>query len=47
MKPCEARQYIHEHYGKDYIPATTPIESEGSQEAHEASTTSVLRTPDR
>ena len=46
----EARQYIHEHYGKDYIP-TQPRRyrsQKAAQEAHEAiRPTSVLRTPDQ
>src|SRR5262249_13647084 len=46
----EARQYIHEHYGKDYVPPQ-PRRSrsqKAAQEAHEAiRPPSVLRTPDR
>ena len=46
----EARQYIHEHYGKDYIP-TQPRRyrsQKAAQEAHEAiRPTSVLHTPDQ
>src|SRR5262247_2190997 len=46
----EARQYIHEHYGRDYIP-TQPRRyrsQKAAQEAHEAiRPTSVLRTPDQ
>ena len=46
----EARQYIHEHYGKEYVP-TQPRKyksQKAAQEAHEAiRPTSVLRTPER
>jgi DNA topoisomerase-1 len=46
----EARQYIHEHYGKEYAP-TQPRKyksQKAAQEAHEAiRPTSVLRTPER
>jgi DNA topoisomerase-1 len=46
----EARQYIHEHYGKDYVPPQPRRyrSQKAAQEAHEAiRPTSVLRTPDR
>ncbi|MBM3222320.1 MAG: type I DNA topoisomerase, partial [Candidatus Tectomicrobia bacterium] len=46
----EARQYIHEHYGKDYVPAQPRRyrSQKAAQEAHEAiRPTSVLRTPER
>src|SRR5438132_82926 len=46
----EARQYIHEHYGKEYIPAQPRKykSQKAAQEAHEAiRPTSVLRTPAR
>ena len=46
----EARQYIHEHYGKDYVP-TQPRRyrsQKAAQEAHEAiRPTSAFRTPER
>jgi len=46
----EARQYIHEHYGKEYVP-TQPRKyrsQKAAQEAHEAiRPTSVLRTPEQ
>ena len=46
----EARQYIHEHYGKEYVP-TQPHKyrsQKAAQEAHEAiRPTSVLRTPEQ
>ena len=44
----EARQYIHEHYGKEYIPAQPRKyrSQKAAQEAHEAiRPTSVLHTP--
>ena len=46
----EARQYIHERYGKDYVPPQPRRyrSQKAAQEAHEAiRPTSVLRTPDR
>ena len=46
----EARQYIHEHYGQDYVPSQPRRyrSQKAAQEAHEAiRPTSVLRTPDR
>jgi len=46
----EARQYIQERYGKDYVPAQPRRyrSQKAAQEAHEAiRPTSVLRTPDR
>lgn len=46
----EARQFIHERYGTDYLPERAPIyktKSKAAQEAHEAiRPTSVLREPD-
>ena len=45
----EARQYIHERYGKDYVPPQPRRykSQKAAQEAHEAiRPTSVLRTPD-
>jgi len=46
----EARQYIHERYGKEYVP-TQPRKyrsQKAAQEAHEAiRPTSVLRTPEQ
>ncbi len=45
----EARDYILEKYGKDFIPKAPPVyktKARGAQEAHEAiRPTSVLRTP--
>jgi DNA topoisomerase-1 len=45
----EARQFIEERYGADYLPESPPkykTKSKGAQEAHEAiRPTSVLRTP--
>jgi len=46
----EARQYIQERYGKDYVPPQPRRyrSQKAAQEAHEAiRPTSVLRTPDR
>jgi len=46
----EARTYIGETYGKDYLPPRPPqyrTKAKGAQEAHEAiRPTSVMRTPD-
>jgi DNA topoisomerase-1 len=46
----EARRFITERYGNDFVPAQPPIyktRSKGAQEAHEAiRPTSVLRTPE-
>lgn len=46
----EAKEYIQEHFGADYIPSEprTPAKNEKAQDAHEAiRPTSVLRTPDQ
>jgi DNA topoisomerase-1 len=47
----EARQYVTDKYGKDYLPAEAPIyktKSAGAQEAHEAvRPTSVMRDPEK
>ncbi len=47
----EARDYIQQSYGKDYVPETPPVyktRAVGAQEAHEAiRPTSVMRLPDR
>ena len=46
----EARDYVREKYGADFLPAEAPIyktKAAGAQEAHEAiRPTSVLRTPE-
>jgi len=46
----EARRYVLERYGAEYLPPEPPIyrtQTKGAQEAHEAiRPTSVLRTPD-
>jgi DNA topoisomerase-1 len=46
----EARAFIAERYGPDYVPPTPPVyktRAKGAQEAHEAvRPTSVLRTPE-
>ncbi len=46
----EARQYITEHYGANFMPEEPPkykTRAKGAQEAHEAiRPTSILRTPD-
>ncbi|MBI3161666.1 MAG: type I DNA topoisomerase [Chloroflexi bacterium] len=47
----EAREYVTGKYGKDYLPAESPVyktKSAGAQEAHEAiRPTSVLRDPEK
>jgi len=46
----EARHFISEHYGAEFLPSHPPVyktRTKGAQEAHEAiRPTSVLRTPD-
>ncbi len=45
----EARQYIEQTFGKDYLPSKPPVykSRKGAQEAHEAiRPTSLLRTPE-
>ncbi len=46
----EARRFIAEHYGAEFLPAEPPVyktRAKGAQEAHEAiRPTSVLRTPE-
>lgn len=47
----EAREYLTERYGKEYLPEAAPAyqtKTKGAQEAHEAiRPTSVLRTPEK
>lgn len=47
----EARDYLRERFGKDYVPASAPqykTKAKGAQEAHEAiRPTSILREPDK
>ncbi len=47
----EARRFITEHYGAEFLPAEPPVyktRAKGAQEAHEAiRPTSVLRTPEK
>src|SRR5687767_985133 len=47
----EAREYVGNKYGKDYLPPESPIyktKSAGAQEAHEAiRPTSVMRDPEK
>jgi DNA topoisomerase I len=50
LAQAEARQFISERYGNDFLPAEAPIyktKSRGAQEAHEAvRPTSVMRQPE-
>ena len=47
----EARRFVTEHYGAEFLPAEPPVyktRAKGAQEAHEAiRPTSVLRTPEK
>lgn len=47
---AEAAKWIHDKYGKDYVPESPPVykSKKGAQEAHEAiRPSSVLRTPEK
>lgn len=51
LAQTEARQFIQQRYGSDFVPETPPVyrtRAVGAQEAHEAiRPTTVLREPDR